>query len=94
MHTPQVEVAETQEVNDDSQNPPTGDAVAEEAPSQPADEPSQEGEGGEEPTGDAAGDESNQTQEGGDGGDNMDSVDDVVQPQEGHKQVELEVSSF
>lgn len=90
--TPQVEVAETQETNDDSQGPPSGDAIAEEAPSQPVDEPPQEGEGGEVPTGDVEGDKTNQIQEGGDGGENVDSVDGVDQPQEGQEQVELEVS--
>ena len=90
--TPQVKVAETQEANDDSQGPPSGDAVAEEVPSQPADEPSQEGEGGEVPTGDVERDKANQLQVGGDGGENVDSVDDVDQPQEGQEQVELEVS--
>ena len=70
--------------------------MAEETSSQPADEPSQEGEGGKVPTGDVAGDEANQTQEGGDGGENVDSVDGVDQPQEQERQeyVELEVSSF
>ena len=90
--TPQVEVTETQEANDDSQGPPSGDAIAQEAPSQPGDEPSQEGEGGEVPTGDVEGDKTNQIQEGGDGGENVDSVDDIDQSQEGQEQVGLVVS--
>lgn len=92
--TPQVEVTETQEASNDSENPPSGDAIAEESPSQPFDEPSQGGEGAEAPTGDAAGDEANQLQEGGDGEEKVDSVDDTGQPQERQEHVELEVSSF
>lgn len=90
--TSQVEVVETQETTDDSQGPPSGVAVAEEAPSQPVDQPSQAGEGEEVPTDDVEGDKANQIQEGGDGGENVDSVDDVDQPQEKQGQVELEVS--
>ena len=56
------------------------------------DEPSQEGEGGEVPTGDVEEDKANQLQDGGDGGENVDSVDNVDQPQEKQEQVELEVS--
>ncbi len=87
-------MTETQEANNDSENPPSGDAIAEETPSQPVDEPSQGGEGEEAPTGDVAGDEANQLQEGGDVGEKVDSVDDADQPQERQEQVELEVSSF
>ena len=90
--TSQVEVTETQETTDDSQGPPSGDAVVEEAPSQPVDQPSQAGEGEEVPTGDVEGDKTSQIQEGGDGGENVDSVNDVDQPQEKQGQVELEVS--
>ena len=82
--TPQPEVTESQETNNDSEIPPSGDAVAEESPSQPVDEPPAEGEGGEAQSAEAGGDKPNQLQEGGDG-EKPDLEGGVHQPQEAQK---------
>ena len=92
--TSQGDVAETQEANNDSENPPSGDAVVEETPSQPVDELSQQEGGGDKTPADAAGaDEANQVQEGGDGEEKLDIEDDPSLLVERQDHVELEVSS-
>ena len=90
---PQPEVTDAQPVNADAENPPSGDAVTEESPSQPVDEVSPEG-GVAEAGVVAEGDGTGQIQGEGEGGEGEKPVveDEAKQAQEG--QDNFEVSCF
>lgn len=91
---PQPEVTDVQPVNADAENPPSGDAVTEESPSQPADEVSPKGGVAEAASVVAEGDGTGQIQGEGEGGEGeKPDVEDEAKPaQEG--QDNFEVSCF
>ena len=91
---PQPEVTDVQPVNADAENPPSGDAVTEESPSQPVDEVSPKGGVAEAASVVAEGDGTGQIQGEGEGGEGeKPDVEDEAKPaQEG--QDNFEVSCF
>lgn len=91
---PQPEVTDVQPVNADAENPPSGDAVTEESPSQPVDEVSPKGGVAEAVSVVAEGDGTGQIQGEGEGGEGeKPDVEDEAKPaQEG--QDNFEVSCF